>query len=125
MATISRFSGLPSDDNTSRVITNAYLNPDYAATIDLIPFAAKTVVKVAALTGALSITIGVGTSSTPPYVGDTIEFLFAASGADRIVTFSTGFSKSGTLTVVNAKYGSASFMFDGVSWVETGRALTA
>jgi hypothetical protein len=125
MATTSRFSGLAGDDNTSRVLTNAYLTPIYAASIAIVPTQAHTVVKPGALTGALSLTIGVGTSSTNPYVGDTIRFLFAASGADRIVTFSTGFKSAGTLTVVSAKWGSASFMFDGVNWVETGRALTA
>lgn len=125
MATISRFSGLPSDDNTSRILTNAYLTPDYAASIAIVPSTAHTVVKVGTLTGDAAITIGVGTSSTPPYVGDTVTLLFAASGANRTVTFSTGFLPSATLVVVDAKFGSASFMFDGAAWVETARALTA
>jgi hypothetical protein len=125
MATTSRFTGLPSDDNTSRVLTNAYLTPAYAASIAIVPVEASTIVKVGALTGALSLTIGVGTSTTPPYVGDKITFLFSASGADRIVTFSTGFQSAGTLTVVNAKFGSATFMFNGTAWIEISRALTA
>lgn len=125
MSTSARFSSAVNADNTDRIRTNEYLAPAYATPLAVTPTKSYTLVKPGALTGALTITAGVGSSTTPPYVGDRLEFLFSASGADRIVTFSTGFSTAGTLTVVSAKKGSASFVFDGATWVEVGRALTA
>lgn len=113
-------------DNTHRIRTEKTLTPAYAASIAIdTRDVSNTLVVPAALTGALSLTINVGSSTTPPFVGDVVDFLFAASGADRVVTFSTGFATSGTLTVVSAKYGSARFRFNGVAWVEVSRALTA
>lgn len=113
-------------DNTHRIRTEKTLTPAYAASIAIdTRDVSNTLVVPGALTGALTLTISVGSSTTPPYVGDEVEFLFAASGADRIVTFSTGFATAGTLTVVSAKYGSAKFKFNGTAWVEVSRALTA
>jgi hypothetical protein len=113
-------------DNTHRIRTEKTLTPAYAASIVVdTRDVSNTLVVPAALTGALSITINVGTSTTPPFVGDVVDFMFVASGADRIVTFSTGFASAGTLTVVSAKYGSIRFRFNGTAWQESGRALTA
>lgn len=131
MSTAARFtdnSGVTDQgrDNTHRIRTEKTLQPAYAASIAIdTRDVSNTLVAPAALTGALTVTINVGSATTPPYVGDVVDFMFTASGADRIVTFSTGFASAGTLTVVSAKYGSIQFRFNGTAWQETGRALTA
>jgi len=124
MSTISRFPNTPSADNTDRIRTNEYLTPAYAATIALNPSKSKTLVNFAALTGALTVTIGVGTSSTAPFVGDVVIMMFTAA-ADRIVTFTTGVLSTGTLTVLAGKTANMQFMFNGAAWCETDRTVTA
>lgn len=111
----------PNEDNTGRNITTEYQAPAYAASIALKLSAAKTYVKVAQLTGALTLTA----ETTRPQIGDELTILFNADGTARTVTFSTGFSPSATLVVAISKQASATFCFDGVSWVETGRAIAA
>ena len=109
-------------DNTGRLITQDYLAPAYAATIALSPTQQETTVVVGALTGALTITA----ATTVPQVGDRMLLVFSASGANRTVTFSTGFAVSAsTLVVVSAKYGTLTCVFNGTAWVETTRSLTA
>lgn len=112
-------------DNTDRIKTNSYQTPAYASTIAIATTAAETVVQPAALTGAATITIGVGSATTAPYVGDTIKFLLVSDATTRTVTFGTGFAPNGTLAVTTAKYGSISFIFNGTNWQETGRTVTA
>ncbi|RYD57015.1 MAG: hypothetical protein EOP56_09415 [Sphingobacteriales bacterium] len=125
MATTSRFAGGENNDNTYRILTHQDQAPAYAASIAITTKEYSTTVMPAQLTGALTLTIGVGTSTTAPMKGDIVRFVFSADGTNRVVTFSTGFQSAGTLTVVASKFGSASFMFNGTAWIETGRALTA
>lgn len=115
-----RFGITPSDDNTGRVITYSYYNPAYASTISVAPNASSTSYIVQQLTGALTINASVG-AALPL---DVITFLFNADSSNRVVTFGTGFSSAGTLTVTASKKASASFMFDGASFVELSRAIT-
>lgn len=126
MSTSARFTGLKNADNTGRREFNDYQNPAYATPLAVTtkPNASFTLVQVGSLTGALSVTVGVGSSTTSPFVGDKIGFLFTAA-ADRIVTFSTGFLPNGTLTVLAGKTGNIFFMFNGAAWVETSRTVTA
>lgn len=126
MSTSPRFTGAKNNDNTDRLVKNDYQAPTYAASIAIAtsPYAAKTLVAIT-LAGALTLTIGVGTSTTPPMVGDTVEFLILSDASIRIVTFSTGFGPAGTLTTVASKSVTASFMFNGTAWIETGRAIQA
>ncbi len=124
MSTVSRFQNIPSADNTARMRNNEYLTPAYAATIALNPNKSSTLVNVGALTGALTITLGVGTSSTAPFVGDKIQFLFTAA-ASQIVTFGAGTLPTATLTVLAGKTANVSFIFNGAAWCEQGRAVTA
>jgi hypothetical protein len=110
------------EDNTGRVVTNEYQAPVYAASIALKLSAAKTFVKFATLTGALSVTA----ETTRPLIGDELLLLFTADGTQRTVTLSTGLSGSATTIVIPiSKQASVTFCFDGVSWVETGRAIAA
>lgn len=127
MSTQSRFPGGNNKDNTSRILTNEYQNPLYAATIALILVASKTLVQVKQLTGALTMSANVdtGNDDIPPFVGDEVTMLFASDGTNRVVTFGTGFLPTGTLTVTAGKTASAKFIFNGTVWQETGSAVTA
>lgn len=116
-----RFASGVNQDNTYRVATNAQSTLTYASTIAVVPNA-YTNTYLLTLTGAATLTI----STVTPSLGDQAQFVFAASGANETVTFSTGFAVSAsTLVVVSAKFGSIDFTFNGTVWVETGRSLTA
>ena len=127
MATTPRFTGAKNVDNTGNVIARGYQSPAYGATIALTtkPFESFTLVNVAQLTGALTMTVGVGSATLPPFVGDEIQVLFNADATNRVVTFSTGFLTSGTLTVTASKTATVKFIFNGTAWQEMGRVVTA
>lgn len=127
MATTARFTGASGKDNTDRRALNDYQAPTYAATLALATKAAAGhTLFVLALTGALTLTIGVGTSSTPPYVGDTIRILATSDGTTRTITFSTGvLPVSSTFAITTAKYATIDFVFNGTGWLETSRAISA
>lgn len=130
MATTARFTDSVGPihqgaDNTDRIRSNEYLTPAYAATIALKPNKAFTLVKPATLTGAVTFTAGVGSATTAPYVGDTMTFILIPDGTTRVATFGTGFLPTGTLSVTTAKTANISFIFDGASWEETGRSVSA
>lgn len=124
MSTNARYSLVTAvnQDSTGRVVTYQHQAPVYAASIALKLDAAKTVVKFGTLTGALSVTA----ETTRPQIGDVLICLFTADGTQRTVTLSTGLTGSAaTIVIPISKQASASFCFDGVSWVETGRAIGA
>ena len=114
-----RFGLLKNEDKTGRVLTLAKLTPAYASSIAIIPNASKTYVFPADLTGALTLTAEL----TLPQDCDELVCVFKANGGSRIVTFSTGFAVIGTLTVPTGKVASVSFVFNGETFVETGRAI--
>ena len=126
MSTTARFTGASNKDNTGRLVYRDYQTPTYAASIAVAvkDKAAVTLVAIT-LTGALTLTINVGTSSTAPFVGDEILFLIKSDASIRIVTFSTGFQSQGTLVTVASKTVAATFVFDGTGWQETTRAIQA
>jgi len=124
MATTPRFGLLPSDDNTGRTQTWDYQAPAYASTQAIITQAGNTIVNMA-LTGACAITIAVGSSTTQPYAGDKIQFIFIPNGSSQTVTFSTGFAvTASTIVCTGNKYASVDFTFNGTAWQETARSIT-
>lgn len=125
--TVARFTGTTKTDNTERMVKRDYQTPAYAATIALTikPTAAYTLAKCAQLTGAASITANVGSSTAPPYVGDELVMMFETDGTQRVVTFSTGFVSSGTLTIPANKKATVIAFFDGAAWRVTAREITA
>lgn len=132
MATTTRFTGLPQDDNTARILKFDQQNPAFAATIALSIKGAssKTTVIPATLTGAVTFSANVvdplsGHASNGPFVGDEIEFYLVSDGTSRVVTFGTGFLSTGTLSVTTAKFARISFKFNGTGWLESGRAVSA
>jgi hypothetical protein len=125
--TTARFTGAENADNTGNVISQSFQNPAYGATLAITtkPYDSNTLVQVGQLTGAISITIAVGSATLPPLVGDRVQFLFSADATNRVVTFSTGFATSGTLTVTASKTATAVFIFNGTAWQEESRVITA
>jgi len=130
MSTSFRFPGTKNTENTYVAFQQDVQDAiAYAASIALATKAnaAKTIFRIAQLTGALTLTIGVGSSTTPPMVGDIVQIFFSTDATGRVVTFSTGFASAGTLTLTASagKKAFIEFVFDGTSWVETGRAIGA
>jgi hypothetical protein len=128
MSTLSRLQSGAGKENTSRIINFEQQAPAYAASIAIATTKARTIVKVGQLTGALSLTIGVGTGTADtnaPFADDEVEFNFAADATIRVVTFSTGFQSAGTASVAASKFGTVVFKFNGTAWIEKSRALTA
>jgi hypothetical protein len=112
----------PNQDNTGRIVTLDYQAPAYAATISPAITAMKTVVGPIALTGALTF----NPSKANSFIGDKLTVMFTNGTAGAlVVTAGANCSTSGTLSVGIGKKGTLSFMFDGTTWVETGRAATA
>lgn len=116
-STLPRFGTKPNQDNTGRVLTYAYSNPVYAATLALVPNAYSTTVNVQLLTGNLTVTSTVARG----YVGDQLLMILTADATGRFVTFSTGFiSRSSPLSMPAGLTKVIEFTFNGVSWVENG-----
>ncbi len=112
-------------DNTDRVRDNAYSTPAYATPLQLNPSKSYTIFAPADLTGALTVNVGVGSASTAPYVGDAIQMIFKSTPGST-VTLGTGLLPvSGTIIIPATKTANIAFIFNGASWVETGRAITA
>jgi hypothetical protein len=116
-----RFTRGAGQDNTFRTVTQDAQTITYGATLALIPTEQVNLFQIGQLTGALTLT----SSNTNLYVGDIVRILFSADASNRIVTFSTGFAVSGTLTVTASKFGFVDFIYNGVSLQEMGRAVTA
>ena len=125
MATTARFTGAAGKDNTHRILFNDFQTLTTSANIVCAtkPHAAHTTFILAVATATPAITIGVGTSTTAPFVGDTVEFIIAADGTTRVITFSTGFAPSGTLSVTASKKITISFIFNGTDWQERNRGI--
>mgnify|MGYP000190360730 CR=1 FL=1 len=127
MSTEVRFSGATGRDNTGAAALHDHQEKAYAASVAITvkDNAAHSTVRIGQCTGALTVTAGVGTSTTGPKVGDRMTVLLSCDGTGRVVTWSTGFAGPGTLTLVASKKAVASFMFDGTAWLETSRSIGA
>lgn len=91
--------------------------PAYGASIAITTTAHKTEVIPAQLTGALTLTAVL----TNAVAGDTMDMLFSADTTARVVTFSTGITAGGTLTVPKSSYAGIRFVYNGTAWIEVSR----
>lgn len=108
-------------DVTSRVLTNDYQAPVYAATISPMVTAARTVIGPIAVTGVLTINPSIVNS----YIGDELALMFTnGTGGALVVTLGANVASIGTLSVAAGKKGTIYAVFDGATWVESGRAAT-
>lgn len=113
--TTPRFGTLPNQDNTGRVLTYGYSNPAYASTYKISANAYETTVLFDTLTGSMTLTAGVKSC----YVADKLNIIFVASGATRVVTFSTGFSSGGSISIASGATATVDFEFNGAGWIQT------
>lgn len=120
--TTPRFGTKPNEDNTGRVLTYAYTTPAvYSGTVTVYTSTYESVIKPAAFTGTVAVTLRAGV--TAAHVCDRLEFMFVGgSTASATVTFDTNFKVSSATTVVGAsKKTIIFFRFDGVAWLEEER----
>ncbi|MDE3250791.1 MAG: hypothetical protein KGO82_19165 [Bacteroidota bacterium] len=120
-STVPRYGIAKNDDATGRNTTMGWSNPAYAATLNLKPNAYDTNVVVAQLTGACTVNL----DTSRAFAGDEISLLFSADASIRVVTLGTGTSNAGTISVAASKKASVRLKFDGVTWVEQCRTVTA
>lgn len=127
MSTAVRLGVGNSQDNTGRAISFDWQEVAYAASVAITTKQgiSNTTVRIAQATGALSLTVGVGSATTDPQAGDKLTILASSDGTGRVITFSTGFASAGTLTMVASKKATAEFVFDGTAWVELNRSIGA
>lgn len=127
MATTSRIAaqGSPNQDITSAVLSNAFQTPTFASTLSLVFNAFFTLVQLA-ITGAITINLGVGSAGNPPFVGDEVTFLFSnGTGGSLTVTIGTGaLVTAATIVIPAGKTSNITFLFNGAAWVEQARAIT-
>lgn len=103
-----------------RISQSFSLIPVGTATLAITPNAYESIyVAQVAMTSALT----VNATTTKAQLGDKLTFLFLANTTARVITFGTGFTSTGTVTAAISKRASATFVFDGVKYVEVGRAV--
>lgn len=118
---MARFSNLPNDDNTGRVLTYDFKKPAYASTLSVTTNASKTFIEPAVLTGAM--TVNAVVTNAQEY--DELVVILLSDTTSRTVTFGTNFKTTGTIAPAISKSATISFVFDGTNWLETGRAVMA
>lgn len=111
-------------ENSDRIRDNQFTKPAYGAVIAINPTKSFTLVQPADLGGNTTINIGVGNGTGAPFVGDKINILFT-SAPGATVTPGTGTLSTGALVIPATKTANLNFIFNGVSWCESGRAITA
>lgn len=120
-----RYLTTPASGGEYQMVFREIQNPVSTSPLNVVPLdsrSEKLVIDVQLLTGALTVTADVTTRS----IGDKMDMLFIADSSDRVVTFSTGFTANGTLTVLDAGVATVSFIFTGSGlWLETGRFISA
>ncbi len=85
-------------ENTGRVLTMAFTEPAYAATITVVPNASRTFVKPGALTGNLTLNVTVTNSKDL----DELEIMLTNSSTKRVVTLGANFLSDNSLLLANA-----------------------
>lgn len=122
-----RFKVQENTDNTHARLAEDFIEYAYAASVAITTKQriGKTTARIAQATGALTLTAGVGSSTTDPRIGDELMVMASSDGTGRVITFSTGFAAAGTLTMVANKKATATFVFDGVAWIEKCRSIGA
>jgi hypothetical protein len=113
-STTPRFGTAANQDNTGRMLTWGYKSKAYQAVDTIKSRVYDYTYKVGTLTGALTLKAVV----TGNYLGDRLNILFTDDGSGRVITFSTGFSSGGTLTMQASSKATVYFVFNGVGWYQ-------
>jgi|GEM_PF-3045053 len=128
MSTLARFTGAKNTENTGRGLQRDHQSIATAATINLatIPNAAFTLFEIALATATPTINIAVGSSTTPPYVGDRVELIITPDATTRVITWGTGWiPPATTLSATGSKITVVSAIFNGTGWVIDGTSTSA
>jgi len=128
MSTSARFTGAKNTDNTGRAAQRDFQSIATAATINLacIQNAAHTLFDVALATATPTINIAVGSSTTPPYKGDTLTMIITPDGTTRVITWGTGWiPNAATFSATASKVSTVNAIFNGTGWVITGTSTAA
>lgn len=112
-----RYDRVPGGTNKYAIPHKEYSAPAYATPTTITPTSEDNIYNFAQLTGALTL----NAAETKAYTGDRMYLLFNADGTDRVVTFNTGYSSQGTLTVPASTYVSVFFVYNGDAWQEISR----
>lgn len=112
-----RYDLVPEHGGFYQVPNKEIQNPAYSASVAITTTHEETTCDFAQLTGALSLTA----VTTSAFKMDKLVCMFKADGTNRVVTFSTGFTANGTLTVTASTSQVVTFVYNGASWIEQTR----
>lgn len=119
-STTPRFGTTGNQDNTGRTLTYAYQAPTFSTPQVIACNAYETTIKMGTLTGAQTLTANV----TACHVGDKLNLLLTDDGNGRTVSFSTGFTSGGNVTMTAGAKACIYFVFNGAGWFQlTGQDL--
>ena len=127
-------TGLPSNDNTGRVLTYnyvAYTEVAGADTLKVVPNGYENIIQPTAINDSVAIVLK---SNSKAFVGDVLkfEFLNKTSTKNNVKfrnsgSYSVGgfafLSGDSTIALTSSKRAIVIFTFDGVKWVETSKAV--
>lgn len=128
MSTAARFTGAKNTDNTGRAAQRDYQKAAVTATTNLatIPNAAHTLFDLSVAVATPTIDIAAGSSTTPPYVGDTAEMILTPDGTTRVITWGAHIiGTASTFSATASKISVIRFIFNGTGWVITGTSTSA
>ena len=121
--TTPRFGTAAGDDNTGRVLTYRYvtLTDKASATLDTITIRAKAYENIYRAVLVDSLVLG-QPDVTNCYAGDQLIFVLSAASGTPFLRFSGNlWITAGTATMTTRLRSIIKFIFDGASWVESGR----
>lgn len=121
-STSPRFGTAKNQDNTGRVLTNAYASKTDAAGADsvlLVPNAYQTIYRLS-LVDSFYFKSPTVTSS---YAGDKLVIVASGASGTKVKFAGTNFISAGTATLSTNGRAVLNFIFDGAKWVESGRVV--
>lgn len=125
-STTPRFGTTPGQDNTGRVLNYRFYSPTDAAGADTVNLALRAYQTVISYTAVDSLAFDAKTI-TNCYVGDRLTFIVTnSSGSGHQVKFigsNWALSSDGDIALTSGTKATIEFVFDGESWLESGRQV--
>lgn len=109
-------------DNTARLYDFEIFEPAVAATIDVAPDASEAFVHITGIDQ--DITLNLNKTNAKDLDKITVILEDVADATSRTITFGGDAVSTGTISVGNDGKSTATFVYDGTNYVETGRAVT-
>lgn len=116
--------GPPTNDNTGRILTYSFGKTVITSSSTAILYHKPNAFQTFIITDSLRHAITDSSSINNAYAGDQLILRYSSDSlaAGRVVTFGNHMISAGTLTVDKNQKACITFIFDGVAWIETGRA---